>query len=61
MPDLATIFHELLLERDEWDGKVKCSKTCLKDRYLILFLFSCHSLLPLKRTVAMNVTRVNLR
>ena len=60
MPDLATVSHELLLEGDEWDGEVQCSKTHLKDRYLILFLFSYHSLLPLKRTVAMSVTRASL-
>ena len=60
MPNLATISHELLLEGDEWDGEVQCSKTRLKDRYLILFLFSCHSLLPLKCIVAMSVTRVSL-
>ena len=39
---------------------MQCSKTHLKDKYLILFLFSCHSLLPLKRTVAMSVTRASL-
>ena len=39
------------------DGEVQCNKTRLKNRYLILFLFLCHSLLPLKRTVAMTVTR----
>ncbi|GFS36402.1 hypothetical protein Acr_00g0045760 [Actinidia rufa] len=60
MPDLATVSHELLLEGDEWDGEVQCSKTHLKDRFILLFLFSCHSLLPLKRTVAMSVTRANL-
>ena len=60
MPDLTTISHELLLGDDNWDGEVQCNKTCLKDMYLILFLFSCHSLLPLKLTVAMSVTRANL-
>ncbi|GFY94939.1 late embryogenesis abundant protein, group 2 [Actinidia rufa] len=45
---------------DEWDGEVQCNKTRLKDKYLILFLFSCHSLLPLKRTVSMNVARARL-
>ena len=48
------------MEGDEWDGEMKCIKTRLKDRYLILFLFSCHSLLPLKCMVAMSVTRANL-
>ncbi|GFS42896.1 hypothetical protein Acr_00g0082390 [Actinidia rufa] len=60
MPNLATISHELLLEGEEWDGEVQCNKTRLKDGYLILFLFSCHSLLPLKRTVSMSVTRASL-
>ncbi|GFY91218.1 hypothetical protein Acr_07g0014140 [Actinidia rufa] len=32
MPDLSTISHELLLEGDEWDGEVQCSKMRLKDR-----------------------------
>ncbi|GFY96758.1 nucleosome assembly protein 1;2 [Actinidia rufa] len=60
MPDLAVVSQELLLEGDEWDGEVQCNKTRLKDKYLILFLFSCHSLLPLKRTVSMNVARARL-
>ena len=60
MPDLSTISYELLLGDDIWDGEVQCNKTRLKDRYLMLFLFSCHSLLPLKRTVAMGVARANL-
>ncbi|GFZ18313.1 hypothetical protein Acr_27g0000520 [Actinidia rufa] len=60
MPDLAVVSQELLLEGDEWDGEVQCNKTRLKDKYLILFLFSCHSLLPLKRTVSMNVAWARL-
>ncbi|GFY90901.1 late embryogenesis abundant protein, group 2 [Actinidia rufa] len=48
------------IKGDEWDGEVQCNKTRLKDKYLILFLFSCHSLLPLKRTVSMNVARARL-
>ncbi|GFS41552.1 hypothetical protein Acr_00g0075060 [Actinidia rufa] len=60
MPDLVVVSQELLLEGDEWDGEVQCNKTRLKDKYLILFLFSCHSLLPLKRTVSMNVARARL-
>ena len=60
MPYLSTVSHELLLEGDEWDGEVQCSKMRLKDWYLILFLFSCHSLLPLKCTVAMSITRASL-
>ena len=60
MPDLPTISQEMLLEDDTWDGEVQCNKTRLKDRCLILFLFSCHSLLPLKRTIAMSVTRASL-
>ena len=60
MLDLATIFHELLLEGNEWNGEVQCSKTRLKDKYLILFLFSCHSLLPLKHMIVRGVTRVSL-
>ncbi|GFZ18293.1 hypothetical protein Acr_27g0000320 [Actinidia rufa] len=60
MPDLAVVSHELLLEGDEWDSEVQCNKTCLKDKYLILFLFLCHSLLPLKRAVYMNTTRARL-
>ncbi|GFS30828.1 hypothetical protein Acr_00g0014400 [Actinidia rufa] len=60
MPDLAAISHELLMEGDEWDGKVQCNKMHLKDKYLILFLFSCHSLLPLKCRVSMNLTRASL-
>ena len=39
---------------------MQCNKTHLKDKYLILFLFSCHSLLPLKHTVSMNVARARL-
>ena len=60
MPDLAVILQELLLEGDRWDGEVQCNKTCLKDNYLILFLFSCHSFLPLKCTVSMNTARARL-
>ncbi|GFY80851.1 hypothetical protein Acr_01g0006600 [Actinidia rufa] len=60
MTDLAVVSQELLLEGDEWDGEVQCNKTCLKDKYLILFLFSCHSLLPLKHTVSMNTARARL-
>ncbi|GFZ14741.1 hypothetical protein Acr_24g0009310 [Actinidia rufa] len=60
MPDLAVVSQELLLEGDEWDGEVQCNKTSLKDKYLILFLFLCHSLLPLKCTVSMNVARARL-
>ncbi|GFZ03389.1 hypothetical protein Acr_16g0000130 [Actinidia rufa] len=60
MPDLAVVSQEFLLEGDEWDGEVQCNKIHLKDKYLILFLFSCHSLLPLKRTVSMNVARARL-
>ena len=60
MPDLDAISRELLMGDDIWDGEVQCNKTRLKDRYLILFLFSCNSLLPLKRTVAIGVTRANL-
>ena len=60
MPDLAVVSQELLLEGNEWDGEVQCSKTRLKDKYLILFLFSCHSLLPLKHTVSMNTARARL-
>ncbi|GFZ19874.1 hypothetical protein Acr_28g0005790 [Actinidia rufa] len=60
MPDLAVVSQELLLEGDEWDGEVQCNKTRLKDKYLILFLFLCHSLLPLKCTVSMNVVRARL-
>ena len=54
------IFHELLLGDDNLDGEVQCNKTRLKDRYLMFFSFLCHSLLPLKRTVIMGVTRANL-
>ena len=60
MPDLDVIFQELLVADDIWDGEVQFNKTRLKDRYLMLFLFLCHSLLPLKFTVAMGVTRANL-
>ncbi|GFS30838.1 hypothetical protein Acr_00g0014450 [Actinidia rufa] len=60
MLDLAVVSQELLLEGDEWDGEVQYNKTCLKDKYLILFLFSCHSLLPLKRIVSMNTARTRL-
>ncbi|GFS44270.1 hypothetical protein Acr_00g0089480 [Actinidia rufa] len=60
MPDLAVVSQELLLEGDEWDGEVQCNKTRLKNKYLILFLFLCHSLLPLKRIVSMNVARARL-
>ena len=60
MPNLDAIFQELLMGDDIWDGEVQCNKTRIKDRYLILFLFSCHSLLPLKCTVAMVVARANL-
>ena len=58
MPNLATISHKLLLEEEECDGKVQCNKIRLKDRYLILFIFSYHSLLTLKRMVFMSVTRL---
>ncbi|GFS36308.1 hypothetical protein Acr_00g0045280 [Actinidia rufa] len=60
MPDLAVVSQELLLEGDEWDSEVQCNKIRLKDKYLIIFLFSCHSLLPLKRTVSMNVAMARL-
>ncbi|GFY85470.1 hypothetical protein Acr_04g0002080 [Actinidia rufa] len=60
MLDLTVVSQELLLEGDEWDGEVQCNKTCLKDKYLILFLFSCHFLLPLKSTMSMNTARARL-
>ncbi|GFY87464.1 hypothetical protein Acr_05g0011030 [Actinidia rufa] len=60
MLDMAVVSHELLLEGDEWDGETQCNKIRLKDKYLVLFLFSCHTLLPLKRTVSMNLTRAKL-
>ncbi|GFS33136.1 hypothetical protein Acr_00g0026550 [Actinidia rufa] len=60
MPDLVAISHELLLEGEEWDGEAHCNKTRLKDKYLILFLFLCHSLLPLKSMVSMNLTKAKL-
>ncbi|GFS39338.1 hypothetical protein Acr_00g0062350 [Actinidia rufa] len=60
MLDLVTTSYELLLEGDEWDVEMQCNKMRLKDKYLILFLFSCHSLMPLKRTVAMSVVRTSL-
>ncbi|GFZ12722.1 hypothetical protein Acr_23g0011070 [Actinidia rufa] len=60
MPDLAVVSQELLLGGDEWDSEVQCNKIRLKDKYLILFLFSCHSLLPLKCTISMNVARARL-
>ncbi|GFS32071.1 hypothetical protein Acr_00g0020660 [Actinidia rufa] len=37
MPNLLTVSHELLLEGDEWDGEVQCSKTRLKDRGSVPF------------------------
>ncbi|GFZ09856.1 hypothetical protein Acr_21g0004550 [Actinidia rufa] len=60
MPDLVMVSQELLLQGDEWDGEVQCNKTRLKFKYLVLFLFSCHSLFPLKRTVSMNTARARL-
>ncbi|GFS41513.1 hypothetical protein Acr_00g0074800 [Actinidia rufa] len=57
---LSSNFTRIAIGGDEWDGEVQCNKTRLKDKYLILFLFSCHSLLPLKRTVSMNVARARL-
>ncbi|GFS32708.1 hypothetical protein Acr_00g0024160 [Actinidia rufa] len=60
MPDLAMVSQELLLEGDEWDGKAQCNKTCLKDKYLVLVLFLCHSLLPLNHTMSMNTTMAKL-
>ena len=60
MPDLAVVSQELLLEGDEWDGEVQHNKIRFKDKYLILFLFSCHSLLPIKCTVSMNTARARL-
>ena len=60
IPDLPIDSHELILVGDEWDGEVQSNKTRLKDSYLMLFLFSCHSLLSLKITVAMGITRANL-
>ncbi|GFZ08487.1 hypothetical protein Acr_20g0002950 [Actinidia rufa] len=60
MPNLAVVSQELLLKGDEWDSEVQCNKTRLKDKYLILFLFSYHSLLPIKRIVSMNTARARL-
>ena len=57
MPDLPTISREMLLAGDTWNGEVQCNNTRLKDRYLILFLFSCHFLLPFKCTIAISTTR----
>ncbi|GFS36414.1 GDP-L-galactose phosphorylase 1 [Actinidia rufa] len=64
---MANIKHEPETEQGKeklcsWvrGKKIKCNKTRLKDKYLILFLFSCHSLLPLKRTVSMNTARARL-
>ena len=56
-PPLSVICKELL---KDWDGEVQCSKLKLKAKYLILFLFSCHSLMPLKRTVDMSLNRAQL-
>ncbi|PSR98011.1 Immunoglobulin superfamily member 8 like [Actinidia chinensis var. chinensis] len=60
MPNLAVVSQEFLLKGNKWDGEVQCNKIRLKDKYLILFLFSCHSLLPLKHKVSMNVARARL-
>ena len=59
-PPLSIICNELLKRGETWDGKVHCSKQKLNSRYLILFLFSCYSLIPLKRTVDMSLTRAQL-
>ena len=59
-PPLSIICNELLKRGETWDGEVQCSKQKLTARYLILFLFSCHSLMPLKRTVDMSLARAQL-
>ena len=59
-PHLSVICNELLKKGETWDGEVYFSKQKLNPRYLILFLFSCHSLMPLKRTVAMSLNRAQL-
>ncbi|GFY91121.1 hypothetical protein Acr_07g0013170 [Actinidia rufa] len=43
MPDLLTIYHELLMGDDNWDGEVQCNKTRLKDRF-ITELFKRHNI-----------------
>ncbi|GFS34253.1 hypothetical protein Acr_00g0032940 [Actinidia rufa] len=58
--DVAAVSQELFLDGDDWDGKTQCNKIRFKDKYLVLFLFSCHTLLPLKRTISMNLTRARL-
>ncbi|GFZ16815.1 hypothetical protein Acr_26g0000850 [Actinidia rufa] len=55
------VLCEVLLEKGEtWNGVGQCSKQTLCAKYLILFLFSCHSLMPLKRTVSMSLLRAQL-
>ena len=60
VPPLTVICKELLKSGETWDGVVHCSKQKLKSRYLILFLFSCYFLMPLKRTVDMSLNRAQL-
>ncbi|GFY91301.1 hypothetical protein Acr_07g0014970 [Actinidia rufa] len=59
-PLVSVLCEELLEKGETWDGVGQCSKKKLCAKYLILFLFSCHSLMPLKRTVSMSLLRAQL-
>ncbi|GFY80854.1 hypothetical protein Acr_01g0006630 [Actinidia rufa] len=55
MPDLATIFHELILEGGEWDGEVQCNKTRLKDRASLLWAIGTGKTIDLSRMMFMSL------
>lgn len=57
----VSVLCEVLLNADEtWNGEGQCSKLKLRPKYLILFIFSCHSIMPLKRTISMSLHRAQL-
>ncbi|GFS36372.1 hypothetical protein Acr_00g0045580 [Actinidia rufa] len=55
MPDLAVVSQELLLEGDEWDGKVQCNKTRLKDKARILWAIGIGKTIDLPRTMFLSL------
>ena len=56
-PSTQTLCEVLLNPGETWSGEGQCDKLKLHPKYLFLFLFSCHSIMPLKRRVSMSLHR----
>ncbi|GFS33971.1 hypothetical protein Acr_00g0031530 [Actinidia rufa] len=55
MPDLVTISRELLLEGDEWNGEVQCSKMHLKDKASLLWAIGTGTFIDLPRMMFLSL------